>query len=83
MWDRSLRAVKNSLPTPCRNRRLPLNAHNSRSDSGHRFWQGVGKRGGNQLGLVHMSRVDVLKAEGMADLCHPGHADGTHYGWFM
>lgn len=48
-----------------------------KSSEGPRFGMGVGERGGDQLALVHMSRMDVLKAEGTADLCHRGHADGT------
>ncbi len=45
MWHRSMRAVKNSLPTPCRNSRPSLKARNSWSDSGYHFWKGVWRRG--------------------------------------
>ena len=60
MWDRPMRTVKNSLPTPCRDKRPSLNAHNSRSDSGHHFWKGVGERRGDQLARVQTSHADLV-----------------------
>ncbi len=77
IWHRPMRAVKDSPATPCPNRGLSLNTRYSSSDKATVLEMGVGKRGGDQLALEHMSREDVLKAEGAADLCHCGQADGT------